>query len=93
MMLVTAMVVDLVPAEVKDVTVGKQTFLSIHAPSDSHLADRVSRGYIFNEATALFISDSCNTPAVVGNFKWPQVALDTTVNHMAKVCWSLSDFL
>jgi hypothetical protein len=73
--------------------VGQRSFLHVHAPSDSHPEDRRTRARIFREVAPLFVTEAKSLPVVVGDFNCVQDALDTTINHRAKVCRPLQDFL
>jgi exonuclease III len=89
----SASVTDLVPGNLQGVSLGTHRFLHVHAPSDSHPADKVTRARIFREAGPLFITDSRSLPLVVGDFNCVQEALDTTANFRSKVCRPLVDLL
>jgi hypothetical protein len=89
----TASVPDLVPGNLLGVSLGTHRFLHVHAPSDSHPNDKVTRALIFREAAPLFITDSRILPLVIGDFNCVQDALDTAANFRSKVCRPLADLL
>ncbi len=83
--------VDLVPGNLKDVTMGKQSFLFMYLLISTQ--DRTTTSRIFREAVPLFMADSCNLPAVDEDFNCIQQNLDITAKQRSKVHRGLSPFL